>query len=206
MRSVAIAQPEAGVQKPLMQNRPGQQLQPSVSGVQRSPSRMQQVPEEWQSQRSSGQLPQLRPQPSSPHASSPSQSGVHGTQWPLSHFLPTGQSGQTRGWPQESVEGPHDSSEAHDRGVQVPGSPHTLGVPPPPHSRGGVQSGHTVVPPQVSSMSPHESGTSSHVTGLHAQRLSPVLAWQNLSSRQAKPDGQSFVIRQRTVHALNSGA
>jgi hypothetical protein len=34
------------VQKPLMQNSPGQQLQPSVSGVHCSPLRMQQMPDE----------------------------------------------------------------------------------------------------------------------------------------------------------------
>ena len=206
MSSGAIAQPAAGVQKPLMQNRPGQQLQPSVSGVQRSLFRMQQMPEEWQSQRSSGHVPQLRPQPSSPHASSPAQSGVHGTQWPLSHFLPTGQSGHTRAWPHESVDGPHDSSTAHACGVQLPGSPHTPGVPAPPHSSGGVQSGHSIVPPHVSSMMPHEPGTSSHVSGLHAHSASPVLAWQNLSSRHANPDGQSLVSRQRTVHAVKRGS
>ena len=121
---VAATHPEAGVQKPEMQNRPGQQLQPSVRGVHCWLFLMQHTPGEpapfdgTHVHRESGHMPQLRPQPSSPHASDPATHfGVHGTHVPPSHFLPTGQSGHARGLPQLSVDGPH-APGSHASGVQ----------------------------------------------------------------------------------------
>lgn len=105
--SGAIAQPAAGEQNPLRQNNPGQQLQPSVNGSHCSPLRMQHTPAGWQVHRSSGQVPQLPSQLSSPHASSPStHCGVHGVQRPLVHFLPVPHPGQVAGLPQLSMTDP----------------------------------------------------------------------------------------------------
>lgn len=191
---------------PLMQNRPGQQLQPSISGAHCWLLRMQQTPDAWQVQRASGQLPQLPPHPSSPHASSPfTQFGVHGTHIPLVHFLPGGQPGQICGSPHESVPGPQ-APGAHPSGVQVAGSPHTFGVPPPPHSSGDAQSPHWFMPPHVSGIAPQLFAMSLHFSGTHGHSASVVAAWHYLSSRQAMFVGQSNVNRQRTVHGASSGA
>lgn len=91
-----------------MQNRPGQQLQPSSSGWHCSPFWMQHSPSGWwHVQRSSGHVPQLPPHWSSPHARSPWHCEVHGTHVPPLHFFPPGQFGHVAGLPHESVIAPH---------------------------------------------------------------------------------------------------
>ena len=174
----AIAQPAAGSQKPLSQNRPGQQLQPSVSGSHCWPLLMQHRPSgSWHVQRESGQLPQLPPQLSSPHLRSPElQCGVHATHLPDWHFMPCAHAGQVIGLPHESMYGPQ-ASLGHGCGTHLPGSPQTFGVPAPPHVSGFVQvSPQWVVPPQVSGTSPHApEPSSSQRSGMHGQSCS--VAW-----------------------------
>jgi hypothetical protein len=100
---------------------------------------------------------------------------VHGTHVPFVHFLPGGQPGHVRGSPHESVPGPHCPG-AHGSGEHVAGSPHTFGVPPPPHSSGEVQLPHWFVPPQVSGIAPQLPATSVHFRGTHGHSASVVAA------------------------------